>query len=70
MGDSSLFARSDEVELAWQVIDPIIEAWQEKSAAPLHQYPVGMWGPSASSQWMDDDGRQWFDVCPVLRTAN
>jgi len=66
MGDASLFARSDEVELAWGIVDPIIAAWAGEHAPPLHSYPLGMWGPDASTQWMYDHGRQWFDVCPVL----
>lgn len=65
-GDASLFARSDEVELAWSTIDPVIAAWQGDDAPPLQIYPVGMWGPESCTQWMYDDGRQWFDVCPVL----
>jgi glucose-6-phosphate 1-dehydrogenase len=65
-GDASLFARSDEVELAWQIIDPILEAWNSPAAPPLELYPVGQWGPESAAQWMRDQGRQWFDVCPVL----
>ena len=67
LGDASLFARSDEVELAWQMMDPIIAAWQTERAPTLLTYPPGLWGPQACTQWMDDDGRQWFDVCPVLQ---
>jgi len=66
LGDASLFARSDEVELAWGIIDPIIEAWRSPAAPPLFPYPTGMWGPSEASQWMADQNREWFDVCPVL----
>jgi glucose-6-phosphate 1-dehydrogenase len=65
-GDASLFARSDEVELAWSIIDPIHAAWQSPAAPPLKEYPVGQWGPDYSSLWMEQQGRQWFDVCPVL----
>jgi len=65
-GDASLFARSDEVELAWSIIDPIIAAWQSPAAPPLEVYPAGMWGPDCSNDWMQAQGRQWFDVCPVL----
>jgi glucose-6-phosphate 1-dehydrogenase len=65
-GDASLFARSDEVELAWGIIDPILAAWQSPAAPPLETYPVGQWGPEASAHWMQEQGRQWFDVCPVL----
>ena len=65
-GDASLFARSDEVEVAWSIIDPIVAAWQTPAAPPLKTYPRGYWGPEASDEWMERQGRQWFDVCPVL----
>lgn len=65
-GDASLFARSDEVELAWGIVDPIHEAWSSPAAPPLESYPVGLWGPANGTQWMWDQGREWFDVCPVL----
>ncbi|QDT06356.1 Glucose-6-phosphate 1-dehydrogenase [Rubripirellula lacrimiformis] len=66
-GDASLFARSDEVELAWGIIDPIISAWRSPAAPPLHSYETGLWGPTESTQWMEDQKREWFDVCPVLK---
>lgn len=65
-GDASLFARSDEVELAWSIIDPIINAWSSDVAPPLHQYDPGLWGPAESAQWMESQRRNWFDVCPVI----
>ena len=65
-GDASLFARSDEVEVAWSIIDPIIAAWQSTAAPLLEVYPRGDWGPPASDEWMRAQGREWFDVCPVL----
>ena len=65
-GDASLFARSDEVELAWGIIDPIIAAWDSPAAPELHRYSTGYWGPSEISDWMQEQGREWFDVCPVL----
>ncbi len=66
-GDASLFARSDEVELAWKVIDPILAAWNSPAAPELEIYPVGLWGPENSTRWMASQGRNWFDVCPVLK---
>ncbi|MEO8271590.1 MAG: glucose-6-phosphate dehydrogenase [Aureliella sp.] len=65
-GDASLFARSDEVELAWTIIDPIIAAWRSPAAPIMHTYPVAGWGPDASTEWMAKDNRTWFDVCPVI----
>ena len=66
-GDASLFARADEVELAWSVIDPIQQAW-DSGVPPLSFYESGMWGPEQAFEWMEQqDDRQWFDVCPVFR---
>ncbi len=65
-GDASLFARSDEVELAWGIIDPILAGWNSSAAPPLDVYPRGEWGPERGTKWMEDQKREWFDVCPVL----
>jgi len=65
-GDASLFARADEVEAAWSICDPILEEWQRSDEPTLHQYEPGLWGPEESIQWMAEQGRQWFDNCPVL----
>ncbi len=64
--DASLFARSDEVELAWGIIDPIVQAWRSPAAPPLETYAADDWGPPGATQWMRQQGREWFDVCPVL----
>ena len=66
-GDASLFARADEVELAWGIIDPIAAAWEQHAKPPLHIYEPALWGPTESTDWMAAQGRQWFDTCPVLR---
>jgi glucose-6-phosphate 1-dehydrogenase len=65
-GDASLFARSDEVELAWGIIDPIIAAWEKSGDPPLEIYEPGLWGPVNATAWIERQGRQWFDTCPVL----
>jgi glucose-6-phosphate 1-dehydrogenase len=65
-GDASLFARSDEVELAWGIIDPIASTWSERGLPKLALYEAGEWGPPCSTEWMHGQGREWFDMCPVL----
>jgi glucose-6-phosphate 1-dehydrogenase len=65
-GDASLFARADEVELAWDVIDPIITAWESQGQPPLELYEPGLWGPANAATWMEGQCRTWFDVCPVI----
>ncbi|MBN2474083.1 MAG: glucose-6-phosphate dehydrogenase [Pirellulales bacterium] len=66
-GDASLFSRSDEVELAWGIIDPIAATWQATSLPPLELYEAGGWGPPNSTEWMQRHDREWFDSCPVLK---
>ena len=65
-GDASLFARADEVELAWGIIDPIVEAWHASGQPPLEIYEPGQWGPAGAGAWMEGQCREWFDVCPVI----
>jgi len=62
--DASLFARCDEVELAWGIINPIISAGKSLAAPKLETYQPGLWGPEASTSWMREQGRAWFDICP------
>ncbi len=66
-GDASLFARSDEVELCWSLIDPILQTWQKTGAPELAFYDIGYWGPRECNKWIWRDGRDWFDVCPALK---
>ena len=65
-GDPSLFARSDEVELSWGIVDPILAAWRSPAAPQLLDYPPGLWGPEEATEWMREQRREWFDVCPVI----
>jgi glucose-6-phosphate 1-dehydrogenase len=65
-GDASLFARADEVELAWGIVDPIAAAWQETGQPPLEIYEPGLWGPTNASAWIEGQCRSWFDVCPLI----
>jgi len=65
-GDASLFARADEVEKSWEIIDPFVRVWHSGGMPPISDYEPGDWGPMASVEWMAAQGRTWFDQCPVL----
>jgi glucose-6-phosphate 1-dehydrogenase len=65
-GDASLFARSDEVEKSWEIIDPFVHGWASGGMPPIDVYEPGDWGPMSSFEWMAAQGRTWFDMCPVL----
>jgi glucose-6-phosphate 1-dehydrogenase len=62
-GDASLFARADEIELAWRQVDPIAAAWARGPQNSLHLYDRGSWGPSASDDFLISDGRSWLYGC-------
>jgi glucose-6-phosphate 1-dehydrogenase len=50
-GDASLFMRADEIERAWQVIDPVLHGWQDAAhAPPLELYRRGSWGPPGAER--------------------
>lgn len=57
-GDASLFARNDEVEEAWRIITPIMEAWRDLTCPIFPNYPAGTWGPRSAADLLSD-GRAW-----------
>jgi glucose-6-phosphate 1-dehydrogenase len=59
IGDTSLFTRDDEVERAWVILDPILQAWGAGDGGPMHFYGAGTWGPPAADDLLERDGRAW-----------
>ncbi|MCH7526732.1 MAG: glucose-6-phosphate dehydrogenase, partial [Planctomycetes bacterium] len=60
-GDASLFIRSDEIELAWRLIDPIVQGWEAKPEVRMPTYKVGTWGPAEADRFMQREGRTWVN---------
>jgi len=48
-GDPTLFVRADAVEVAWQVVDGILD-----NAVPVHPYEPGTWGPAEADRLVAD----------------
>jgi glucose-6-phosphate 1-dehydrogenase len=59
VGDASLFTRNDEVERAWAILDPVLEAWHSGRGGPLHFYAAGEWGPPAADELLERERRAW-----------
>jgi len=59
IGDPTLFTRSDEVEMAWSIIDPVLEYWDQHPATTLPTYPAGSWGPAEAIKLLDGDHTRW-----------
>jgi glucose-6-phosphate 1-dehydrogenase len=59
LGEATLFTRSDEVEAAWSVVDPIIDFWAHRQADHFPNYPAGSWGPTVSDEFIAREGAKW-----------
>jgi glucose-6-phosphate 1-dehydrogenase len=60
-GDASLFARADEIEMAWRIVDDILSTWEGPDQPPLRFYEPGGWGPDEASDLMAQDRCTWHD---------
>jgi glucose-6-phosphate 1-dehydrogenase len=58
-GDASLFTRADEVEEAWGIVDPFIDAWVNEGAPEFPNYEAGTWGPPEAEELLAREGRRW-----------
>ena len=59
LGDPTLFAREDEVERAWGLVDHIEAAWARQPLPQFPNYAAGDWGPEAADALLERDGRRW-----------
>jgi glucose-6-phosphate 1-dehydrogenase len=57
LGDPPLFPRHEEVELSWQILDPILAHWAKKGQPEA--YASGGWGPASADAMLARDGRTW-----------
>ena len=62
-GDASLFTRNDEIELAWSIIDPVIDSLDLPGAPAPYRYLPGMSGPPHSEELLQNDGHSWLPGC-------
>ncbi|HWC79462.1 MAG TPA: glucose-6-phosphate dehydrogenase [Pseudonocardiaceae bacterium] len=57
LGEPSLFPVNDEVELSWNILDPVLEHWA-KHGKP-DSYRAGSWGPASADKMLQRTGRTW-----------
>ena len=58
-GNQTLFMRADQVEAAWEVITPLLEAWQKRPPVDFPNYGPNSWGPEDSDALIARDGHFW-----------
>ncbi len=56
IGDAVLFAREDEVEAAWAVVDPVLRA-----QTPVYDYAQGSWGPEQANALISEGPCSWHN---------
>jgi glucose-6-phosphate 1-dehydrogenase len=59
-GDNTFFAHWRVVELSWEWVQPILEAFEE-NLLPLHEYKSGSWGPEAADALLQENGFKWLE---------
>jgi glucose-6-phosphate 1-dehydrogenase len=62
-GDASLFTRSDSIEAAWRLVDPILDGWRTADTPALVTYQQGSWGPRAADELLVRQGHVWRLSC-------
>ncbi len=58
-GDATLFMRDDQVEAAWSLIAPVLDAWESTTPIDFPNYQSGSWGPESAERLIAQDGRSW-----------
>jgi glucose-6-phosphate 1-dehydrogenase len=58
-GDAAMFMRADQVEEAWKVVTPIMEAWKKETAPRFPNYEPGSWGPKTGEALIKPQGCSW-----------
>jgi glucose-6-phosphate 1-dehydrogenase len=53
-GGHSAFPGAEEIELAWEIVDPLIRVWE--SEGHPDSYPKGSWGPDAADDLVASGG--------------
>jgi len=56
--DATLFMRADQVEAAWELLMPVLEAWQNTAPSDFPNYAAGTWGPE-NVQELLSPGHRW-----------
>lgn len=55
-GDATLYARADEVEAAWEFVDPILDYWKNGKDVRMYGYAAGVWGPENADELIEGIG--------------
>jgi len=57
LDEPSLFPTNEEVELSWEILDPILDYWAAQGRPD--GYRAGTWGPASADRMLERTGRTW-----------
>jgi glucose-6-phosphate 1-dehydrogenase len=57
--DATLFMRADQVESAWKLLMPVLDAWMSSPPSDFPNYASGTWGPVAAQGLLVHAGHSW-----------
>ena len=63
-GDATLFMRADQVEAAWNILMPVLNAWKANSSPNFPNYEAGTQGPDDAEALIARDGHNWIVIPP------
>ncbi len=69
-GDQTLFKHRDEIERAWQVVEPVLDFWKAHPSENLPNYAAGTWGPSKADVMMSRDDRRWHNIAATSHAVS
>ncbi|HUB61124.1 MAG TPA: glucose-6-phosphate dehydrogenase [Puia sp.] len=61
-GDATSFMRTDQIEAAWKIMMPILNAWKRSPGKQLQFYPSGSWGPAAADKLLKPYAKEWYKL--------
>jgi glucose-6-phosphate 1-dehydrogenase len=64
-GNPTLFMRADQVEAAWKIVMPILEAWESRPPGNFPNYSPDSWGPEDADALIAKDGLNWITIQPA-----
>ena len=62
VGDQTLFMRGDQVEVAWDLLMPILTTWEGRQSLNFPNYSADSWGPELAEALIARDGFHWFTL--------
>ncbi len=58
-GDATLFKRADNIEVCWELLQPILDVWQSLPPRDFPNYSSLSWGPEKADELLARDGFIW-----------